>query len=964
MKRMWVWLVAGCLAGIAWEGCRHLPALPGGGARTVGLKTDLLIDPVGIDQPPRFSWQMASKRRGAAQQAYQIRVFAPDLGKEPVWDSGIVPGDSSLGIRYAGAELRPATRYVWEVRVQDERGEWLAPERAAFRTGLISPEGWDGSVWISPATPKGAIDTAAFRKSFQNEREIVSAIWFVTGLGVFEAYVNGTPVYGIERGKPVRDVLKPGFTTVSKCRHAFSYDITPLLKRKAGERNVLSALVAQGWWRDEIVGKGAGKESAFRGMLVIRYADGSEERLGTGTNWMAAYAGPLVEATIFNGEVYDARIGTGWMKGGPLGPEWAPAKINTEFTGEIRSLKGPPIRVREDLILIPKEMVVYNGAEGATKDQFGVIRRLRTYAGGEKPVKLEKGETLVVDLGQNAAGLTAFTVSGRAGTQLTVRHAEMLHAGNGLKSRGNDGPEGSPYLANLRGIFAGIKYTLAGLSQEAYQTRFSFFGCRYLRMTATDTVTLSKIRFLPVTSLPEGYDTGTFTTSDPLVNRLVANIRWGQYSNYLSVPTDCPQRNERQGWTADTQVFTKAAAYNANVYAFLCKWMDDMRDSQFENGAFPSVAPLGKYGTSGAVTGWADAGVIVPYTLYRMFGDTTILEENYAALCRYLDHVTAHKGPDRQNYGDWLAYERNDNDIKMYLAACYWVWDARMMGEIAGVLGKKEDMERFRQIEKEARAFFSETYLNEDGTIREKYRCQTAAIFAIYLDLTFPAAMEKVKRDLLENIARHGDKLQTGFLGTSIIMEALDKAGATDVAYTLLLQRGNPSWLYSVDQGATTVWERWNSYVKETGFGPVGMNSFNHYAYGAVAAWMYGTMAGIRETFDQPGFKRILIRPIPDPRVKRVDATFNSSYGQIAVSSTYETRNTAEGPSWRYRVTLPANTRADVVLPPGRDLTVNGKLREQLVLARDGIEFVETMANGSLRFLAVSGSYTVQMTAP
>ncbi|MBP5227547.1 MAG: family 78 glycoside hydrolase catalytic domain [Kiritimatiellae bacterium] len=956
MKRVMIGLAVGCLAGALAGGCRFVPGLPGSGARTTGLKTNMLIEPFGVDQPPLFSWQMASKRRGAAQQAYQIRVYAPDWGKEPVWDSGVVTDDRSLGVRYAGTDLRPATRYVWEVRVQDETGKWLAPERASFRTGLISPDGWAGSDWISPAAAKGAIDTAAFRKVFRNEREIRSAMWFVTGLGVFEAYVNGEPVYRIsDAGEIQRDMLKPGFTTTTKCRHSFSYDITPMLKRKAGEQNVLSALVSQGWWRDQIVGKWNGKTSAFRAVLVIRYTDGSEERLGTGTNWMAAYAGPLVQASIFDGEVYDARISTAWMKGGPLGSEWAPAAVNTEFSGEIRPLKGPPIRVREDLALAPKAMVVYAGADNVTSNQFGVIRTLRTYRDGER-VALDKGESLVVDLGQNAAGLTAFTVSGAAGTQLTIRHAEMLNDGNGLKSRGNDGPEGSPYFANLRGIFAGIKYTLSGVPRERYQTAFSFFGCRYLSVTATAPVTFSRLRFLPVTSLPEGYDTGTLTTSDPLVNQLVSNVRWGQYSNYLSVPTDCPQRNERQGWTADTQVFVKAAAYNANVYGFLCKWMDDMRDSQFENGAYPSVAPLGKYGTSGAVTGWADAGVIVPYNMYRMFGDKTILEENYASMCRYFDHVTAHKGPDRQNYGDWLAYERNDNDIKMYLAACYWVWDARMMGEIAGVLGKSDDVAKFQRIEQDARAFFAERYLNGDGTIQTKYKCQTACIFAIYLNLTSPAATAAVKKELLENIARHGDKLQTGFLGTSIIMDALDKAGATDVAYTLLLQRGNPSWLYSVDQGATTIWERWNSYVKEKGFGPVGMNSFNHYAYGAVASWMYGTMAGIREDFERPGFKHILVRPIPDKRVKTVDAVYHSAYGTITASSAFDDAQ------WRYRVTVPANTTATVILPKGSEVRINRKAKENLSLTRDGIAFAERLPDGSLRFQAVSGTYTVTMT--
>lgn len=953
-------LAAGLAAGCLFGGCRLFPGGGGGGAETVRLRTNGEDGPEDVDAAAVFSWQMASKRRGAAQRAYRVRVFPAGGAGRPVWDSGVVEDGRSTGIAYGGAPLRSAARYEWEVRVRDESGRWLDARRAAFSTGLLRAGDWKGSEWIAPAGKKGAVDTAAFRRVFKNEKAVASARWFVTGLGVFEAYVNGRPVARkLPGGREERDVLKPGFTAVPKCRLAFSYDVTGMMETGAGRENVFSALVTQGWWRDQITGK-RGKGSAFRGILLVRYADGTEARLGTDTGWSAAFAGPVAEASIFGGETFDARTGTEWMRGGRPGPEWAPAEVSTEFSGEIRPPKGSRVRLREDLELSPKSIYVFKGADKADDKHFGTVRILRRYRDGDE-MPLNPGETLVADLGQNAAGRPCITFDGTPGTQVTVRHAEMLNDGNGAKNRRNDGPEGSPYLRNLRRAFAGIRYTLAGKGRETYHPDFSFFGYRYLSLTTTAAVTVHKIRGQILTSIPREGETGTIKTSNPLVNRLISNILWSQRSNYLSIPTDCPQRDERLGWTADTQVFAKTAAYNAEVYGFLRKWMDDMRDSQHEDGAFPSVAPVAQYGNEGAVTGWADAGIIVPHTMYAMYGDKTILSENYDAMRRYMALVDKHRGPCRQNYGDWLAYERNDMDIKMYLAACFYVWDARMMGQIARVLGKDADAAEYAAMEKKARDFFTRTYLNPDGTIAEKYRCQTASVYALHLGLApNPAAAAAARKDLLDNIARHGGKLQTGFLGTALLMDTLTRCGAADTAYTLLLQRGNPSWLYSVDQGATTVWERWNSYTIETGFGNPWMNSFNHYAYGAVEAWMYGTMAGIREDFDHPGFKRIRLEPVPDKRIGSVSASFRSPYGPV--SAAWEYRD--GGKAWSYRAEIPANTEASLVLPAGRILKVNGRPAEALTLERDGIRLVETRPGGETVFRMVSGAVEAEMTLP
>ncbi len=773
--------------------------------------------------------------------------------------------------------------------------------------GTFSAGAADG-VWISvPEAPvydgrvtqatRAADGTSWFARSFTNGNEIVSAKWTVSGLGVFEAYVNGSRVGD--------DFLKPGYTHYAKTKYSFTYDVTDLLKKSKGATNILAAEVSAGWWRDKIVtrhySKGfTGRKSAFIGTLEITYKDGLKETIGTDTDsWRCGIAGAVVQASIFDGETYDARIRNPVLGGGLKSiPE-----LNKEFKGELKPTVGAEVTLRRDLAMT------------------------------RGPYSLKKGETVVVDFGQNCAGVPEFVFRARRGTVLTALPGEMLNDSDKGK-RGCDGPKGSVYRANLRqpGIGMFVRYTFSGEGTEVYMPRFTFFGYRYISLTATGDVEIERITSIPVTSVTREMEIGKVETGVKDLNRFIANVYWGQLSNYLSVPTDCPQRNERLGWSADTQVFCEAGSFNADTRRFFHKYTRDLRDSRCREGGYPSVAPFGQYGNETFSLGWADAGVIVPWTVWRQFGDIKILEDNWEAMSKFVRRIDAIKydidGKGSYIYADWLSYEMYETrgnshgswkkwgkhpdaiNYRRYLAACYWLYDARLMVEMANALGKTEEAAWFAASADRALKHIREKYLEEDGQLLKPMRhLQTANVFALKHGITEGAAREGSKELLLKSIREHGDCLQTGFLGTSFIMDALTSCGAVDVAYTLLLQHKNPSWLYSVDQGATTVWERWDSYTKERGFGDVGMNSFNHYAYGAVLAWIYREAAGIACDSSAPGFKRIIMVPKPDRRLGYIKAEYNSAAGFIKSAWRYE------GDEWIWEFTVPDGAVAMVTVP-------------------------------------------------
>ena len=819
------------------------------------------------------------------------------------------------------------------------------PSYYGERAQALDESAWDSSVWISAADAevvqgpvKGknvrAADGASwFVSTFENERKVVSAKWMTAGLGVYDIYVNGKLIG--------EEILKPGFTNAAKTKLSFTYDITSVMKTGAGAENTFAAQVTPGWWGDKIVTPNGndgmvGKKCAFRGVLEILYADGSKEYFGTDLeNWKAGVAGPVKHAAIFDGEFYDARE----LPGYDVQENLSAPEENTEFRGRIFPSEGAEVYLRTDLTLKPVQAYVWKDVEGADEQSYGKVIVLKEYE--DETMCVGPGETLVVDFGQNAAAVPSFVFKADEGTVLTCLPSEILNDGNGAKSRGMDGPEGSCHRLNLRTPEEGmiLEYTFAdNKGYVSYSPRCTFYGYRYVSITATAPVKIRSIASVPVTSIAAGIEKGRITTGNELINKLISNTVWGMYSNYLSVPTDCPQRNERLGWTADTQVFAETGTYFADTDAFMHKWMRDMRDSQSETGGFPGVAPYAQYGNNMMRLGWADAGVIVPWTIWKQYADTEMIEENWDAMELYMNHLEETKAEhtllskENGNYqwADWLSYEplesagggaftRDANGRRQplpeavaywtYLARSYWMIDAGMMRDMAAATGR--DTAKWNAVIEEVRQLIIDEHMNPDGTFRIEIlnTMQTPALFALRNNLVEGKPREDMIARLRKNFEDHGNCLQTGFLGTSILMSTLTDNGMADVAYELLFQRKNPSWIYSIDNGATTIWERWNSYMKEVGMGPKGMNSFNHYAYGCVCEWIWETAAGISADPAQPGFRHIIMKPVPDKRLGHIKAEYDSAAGLIKSAWRYE------GDRWIWEFTIPEGATASVTLP-------------------------------------------------
>jgi len=818
---------------------------------------------------------------------------------------------------FVGSRTEALPSSVWQ------HSQWISAADAPVKTGKVTGysncRAADGASW--------------FVATVKNDAELRNATWMTAGLGVYEIFANGKLVGN--------EILKPGFTHFAKTKASFTYDITDAFDRRAGAENTLSAQLTPGWWADKVVTAPSndgmvGKKCAFRSVLQLTYVDGSTEYFGTDTlNWRAGIAGPVKHAAIFDGEQYDGRELPGYALADKLGrPE-----LNSEFNGEIIPSRGAEVYLRKDLTLWPVDSYVWKEIEGADEGHYGKVVVTRTYKGRSK-ITLHKGETLVVDFGQNSAAVPSFLFSAAEGTHLTCLPSEILNDGKGSKQRGMDGPEGSCHRLNLRtpkiGMMLDYTFGASGVFVR-YTPRCTFFGYRYLSITADADVVFREIATIPVSSITESMETGSLVTGSPLVNKLISNTIWGQRSNYLSVPTDCPQRNERQGWTADTQVFAETGSFFASTHDFFIKWMRDMRDSQSPLGAFPGVAPPGAYGSSMMRVGWADAAVIVPWVIWKQFGKTDIIEENWDAMNRFIDHVVEtrydHEAikDECANYqwADWLSYEplesnsgacySKDGAVKKlrpeavaywnYLGASYWLIDSEMLRDMAAATGR--DTSRYAEIASMAREYIHSNFINADGTFKCEIlnAMQTPSLFALRNRLLEAEARDSVIARLRRNFAEHGNCLQTGFLGTSILMSTLTENGMADIAWDLLFQRRNPSWLYSVDNGATTIWERWNSYTIESGMGPKGMNSFNHYAYGCVCEWIWKTVAGIAADVRQPGFKHIIMRPIPDKRLGFVEAEYNSAAGLVKSSWRFE------GDQWIWKFTIPQGSTASVTLP-------------------------------------------------
>lgn len=812
--------------------------------------------------------------------------------------------------------------------------------KEVFRIDSLNDSCWQSSLWISVANApvvkekvydgtRAADGTSWFMSTVKNDKKVSRALWMTTGLGVYEIYVNGKLVGD--------EILKPGFTHYEKTKLSFTYDVTGCFKTASGDENVLSAQVTPGWWADKIITPGGhdgmiGKKCAFRGVLELTYTDGSKELYGTNIeDWKAGIAGPVTHAAIFDGEEYDARIPLGYETPEKL----STPEVNNEFKGEIFPSDGAEVYFRQDLSLAPVNAYIWESVEGKNENDFGKIVIKRKYNAGE-PMEINPGENLVIDFGQNTAAVPSFIFSAAEGTVLNCVTSELLNDGNGAKDCGMDGPEGSVHRLNLRIPDTGmkLKYIFADSEGDVnYTPRCTFFGYRFISINVSDKVVIKDIKSLPVTSISKEMEIGCIKTGNELVNKLISNTLWGQRSNYLSIPTDCPQRNERLGWTADTQVFAETGSFFANTSSFFHKWMRDLIDSQGETGGFPGVAPLSQYGNDMTRLGWSDAGVIVPWTIWKQFGDKEIVELSWDAMEKYMSHINETRYDhntligENGNYqwADWLSYEPLEScggsafdlngplpeaiEYWNYLSASYWLLDASMMRDMA--IGTGRDASIYESMILNAKNYIRDKFFTLGGKFKTDIlnTMQTPALFALKNGIFEGKIKDDIIFRLRENFEKHGNCLQTGFLGTSILMPTLTENGMSDIAWNLLFQRKNPSWLYSIDNGATTIWERWNSYMLDQGMGPRGMNSFNHYAYGVVCEWIWETAAGISSDPVNPGFKHIIMKPIPDKRLGSIEAVYNSVSGTIKSSWRYE------GDKWIWEFSIPDGCTASVTIP-------------------------------------------------
>jgi alpha-L-rhamnosidase len=855
-----------------------------------GLRCAHKEAPLGVElERVRFSWHLVGDGVGRRQTAYQVQVgrAEDDSGGEAssLWDSGRAEIEHSTDIAYEGARLEPARRYHWKARVWDEAGR-LGPwsSTATFESALGLRAGWDGCSWIGLGrggepfdvpSGNGPVDPVALpmrpapylRRAFTLGAGVVSARLYATALGIYRVSVNGVPAG--------ENVLAPGWTDYSKRLLYQTYDVTDLLVE--GE-NVIGAIVADGWacgffgFDSKRSGAHYAREPQLLAQLVAHFGDGSEQRVATDGGWTSS-TGPIVYADLLMGERRDAVRGPqDWDRPGYDAAAWRPASCHERGAAQLVADPGPPIVIAEEL---PAQSVV------------GPV-------GGE----------LIVDFGQNLAGWCRLRVDEPAGRLVRVRHAEVLAS------------DGSLYVDNLRTARQTDMFTTSG-GEELLEPRFTLHGFRYAGISGlSNTVTPGDVTACVVHS--DTPRTGSFECSSSAINKLFTNIDWGQRGNFISIPTDCPQRDERLGWLGDAQIFVRTAAYNRDVASFFSKWLDDVSDAQLPSGAFTDFAPSLGYDWAGAPA-WGDAGVVVPWTMYKMYGDRAVLERNYRPMTAWMDFL-ASRNPDRlrahqlgNNYGDWLA-PKGDFTPSELIGTAYWAYDAGLMAEISRAIGRSEDAAHYEDLVGDIREAFAKAFVGASG--RMEPETQTAYVLALYMGLISDELRADAAAHLVEAIARADWHLDTGFVGVGYLLPVLSSNGYTDVAYRLLEQRSFPSWRYSIDRGATTIWERWDGWTEENGFQSAEMNSFNHYSLGSVGEWLYRFVLGIDMAPGGAGFDQVVIRPHPGGSLTFARGSFRSVRGEIS------TAWSCDGDRFTLDVEIPPNVRASVRVPSSKPMDV------------------------------------------
>ncbi len=878
-----------------------------GVASPVALQCEYADNPIGIDEVlPRLSWRMADTRRGAKQTAYQVRVGTkPELAD--AWDSGKVETNQSAQVVYAGIKLKSRGRYYWQVKYWDQAGvesPWSAP--AFFEMGLLTTREWKAQ-WINVANvfDKTVCPPAKYvRRSFIVRRPLRSARLYITAKGLYVPMLNGQRI--------AADYFAPGWSDYRKRIRYQTHDVTAQI---VPGRNMIGAMLGEGWYSGNVAWTprgGYGENPALLAELHLEYADGSYEAIRTDNQWTGTIEGPIRSNDFLHGEHYDARKDLGPWCTPPADPSasdggvWQPVRVEAHDKTPLEAYVGPAVQRSEELM--PRE--AWRTPEG----------------------------NWIFDLGQNMVGFARLKVKGAAGQEITLRFAEILN------------PDRALYVTNLRSAKVTDRYICKGDGVEQWEPLFTFHGFRYVEVAGLlpgQTPGLDTVQGVVIHSATPR--AGAWRCSNESLNQLQRNIEWGQRGNFVEIPTDCPQRDERLGWMGDAQVFIRTASYNCNVASFFTRWMVEVDDAQRPDGAYTDVSPLPPAGGLNAgIAAWADAGIICPWTVYQVYGDTRILERHYDAMKKFIAFMVK-KWPDGERhkdewtYGDWLAI---DSWTPRELIGCaYFAYSASLMQQIATVLKKDKDALRFARLFEKLKKAFNRIFVTAGGYLAGD--SQTAYVLALRFGLLpeekIPQAIHRLTLDL--NMRK---VLTTGFVGVNLLLPTLSQIGRDDLAFMLLTSDKFPSWLYSVKNGATTIWERWDGWTTDKGFQTPTMNSFNHYAYGSCGEWMFAAAAGIDLDPAAPGYQHLRIHPRIGGDLTWVEAHLDTLYGRV------ETHwKSAEG-KLEFRVRIPANTTATVAVPAGsvESVTESG----QAVIDAAGISQVR-LEQGKVLLHITSGEY-------
>lgn len=822
------------------------------------LKIENRVNPIGIDEKnPRFLWKIQSTKNNVLQKAYQIVVT---LGNEVVWDSGKVVSDTSAHIRYKGEALKSISTYTLKVTVWDNE-EDVATKTATFETGILYEDNFEGK-WITHTFEDDVTDVPVFKRTFNVTKEVKKARLYATSLGVYEAEINNKKV-----GEAF---LSPGWTTYNKRLQYQSYDITSMLKNE----NEISISVGNGWYRGYLGFTNTpniyGDRVAVKAMIYVEYIDGTVELCVTNKDWDVTTS-YITYSELYYGEKHNYTL---------------PTRKNSD------------VKVFEDTSTIGKIVSQQSEFVNITK-RFKPVEKIVT----------PKGE-LVFNFGQNIAGFVEIKLPKLKGDKLVIRHAETLDK------------EGNFYPETLRFAVSIDEYIYSENEIGKVVTpKFTFHGFQYIAVEGVDEDVDLDV-FTACALHTDMEQTGEFNCDNKLVQQLQSNIQWSQRGNFLDIPTDCPQRDERLGWTGDAQIFSNTAGFNFNTQLFFEKWLKDLSAEQTLELGVPSVVPNILGNQTGAAA-WGDAATIIPWSLYMIYGDISILENQYESMKMWVEYIIKHTSENGlwqqgHQYGDWLGLDGEKNNItdsrcggtdKFLVANAFYAKSTEILRDTAKVLGKIDDFEKYSTIYTNLVENINKEYVTQTGRLVSE--TQTACVLLLHFNLIKEEFREKIL-DLLEiNLGEHRNHILTGFTGTPYIAHCLSENGKHDIAENMFLKEDCPGWLYAVKKGATTIWERWDSILPNGDFDESGMNSLNHYANGSIGDWLYKKVAGINPA--EPGYKKILIKPLLTKGFTQVSATFESVYGVIKSSwGCKDGKITVD-------VTIPVNTTATILLPEKDD---------------------------------------------